>query len=225
MYAQKFPPASPSCFYVLAMTPIEEWIRQRMNELGLSSWSKLQQQARIGRRSLYHLRQGYLQSLKLSQLQSLAAALEWSLEELLSRFHLIPTDHPSRQGEEEELQYQPQPSSPEARDQLQRQTFETLQTLLTQYPTARHLAEIRPQLPAKNLTAFFRSLDQLLQTWGIEAIGSPWEAVPFDPVLHHPDTPDLGLGETVYIRFVGYRKGSTILCPAKVSRTLPRGYT
>ncbi|NJK63682.1 MAG: helix-turn-helix transcriptional regulator [Synechococcaceae cyanobacterium SM2_3_1] len=206
------------------MTPFEESIRQRMQDLGIGSWSKLQQQAGMGRRSLDNVRQGHLQSLKLSQLHSLAAALGWSLEQLLFRFHLIHPEDPSLAHEDQQFHGLTQKSSPAAHDYLQQQTFQQLQTLLTQYPTARHMADANPQLPARNLTALFRSLDQLLHTWGIEAIGSPWEQVAFDPALHHPDTTDLGLGETVYIRFVGYRKGTTILSPAKVSRTLPKGY-
>ena len=34
---------------------------------------------------------------------------------------------------------------------------------------------------------------------------------------------DIQPEELVYIRFVGYREGEQILCPAKVSRTLPGG--
>jgi hypothetical protein len=35
--------------------------------------------------------------------------------------------------------------------------------------------------------------------------------------------PDIQPGEAVYVRFVGYRDGETVLVPAKVSRTLPSG--
>ncbi|MDX2215994.1 MAG: hypothetical protein SFY66_22205 [Oculatellaceae cyanobacterium bins.114] len=100
-------------------------------------------------------------------------------------------------------------------------TFEQLQSLLTSYPTARKMAETKPDLPAKNLVSLFTPLENLLQTWEIEPIGSPWEAVPYDPHLHQPDTDALVAGEPVYIRFIGYRQGDRILCPAKVSRTLP----
>jgi molecular chaperone GrpE (heat shock protein) len=103
----------------------------------------------------------------------------------------------------------------------QTSTFEQLQSLLTSYPTARKMAETKTDLPAKNLVALFTPLENLLETWHIELIGSPWEAVPYDPQLHQPDTDDLTVGESVYIRFVGYRQGHRILCPAKVSRTLP----
>lgn len=102
-------------------------------------------------------------------------------------------------------------------------TFEQLQTLLTNYPTSKKIIQIKPDLPAKNLISLFTSLDNLLQEWGYETIGIPWEQVPYNPQIHQPDMEDIQPEELVYIRFVGYREGEQILCPAKVSRTLPGG--
>ncbi len=107
---------------------------------------------------------------------------------------------------------------------LSNASFKQLQTLLTNYPTASKMAQTKPDLPARNLIALFTPLENLLQTWGIEAIGSPWQQVTYDPQLHQPDADDIAVGESVYIRFVGYRSRTDshqILCPAKVSRTLP----
>lgn len=101
--------------------------------------------------------------------------------------------------------------------------FEQLQPLLTNFPTARQMVEARPDLLAKNLVSLFTPLENLLDSWEYESIGFPWERVPYDPQLHQPDSDDIVEGELVYIRFVGYRDGERILCPAKVSRTLPGG--
>ena len=100
-------------------------------------------------------------------------------------------------------------------------TFSQLQTLLTNYPSVRKMAQAKPDLPAKNLVSLFTPLDNILKSWGYESIGSAWEQVPYNPQLHQPDTDDIAEGELVYIRFVGYREGDRILSPAKVSRTLP----
>ncbi|MEM9218291.1 MAG: molecular chaperone GrpE [Cyanobacteria bacterium P01_F01_bin.150] len=104
-------------------------------------------------------------------------------------------------------------------------SFEQIQTLLTQYPTMQQMAEAKPELPARNLVASLTALDNLLQFWEYQPIGQPWEKVPYDPQQHQGDTFDLEPGETVYVRFVGYRDGKSdrILVPAKVSRTLPGG--
>jgi molecular chaperone GrpE (heat shock protein) len=104
---------------------------------------------------------------------------------------------------------------------VQAAAFEQLQTLLTSYPTARKMAQAKPDLPARNLVALFTPLENLLHDWQIETIGPIWEQVAFDPQLHQPDGEDIATGEPVYVRFIGYRRGDQILCPAKVSRTLP----
>jgi len=104
---------------------------------------------------------------------------------------------------------------------LRDSTFAQLQPLLTTYPSARKMAESKPDLPARNLTALFTPLENLLQTWQIDPIGTAWEQVPFNPQQHQPDADDIAVGEPVYVRFVGYAQGDRILSPAKVSRTLP----
>lgn len=115
--------------------------------------------------------------------------------------------------------------SQQVRQDTQTLMFEQIQTLLTQYPTLRQMATSKPDLPARNLVAALTPLDNLLQFWGYVPIGTPWEALAYDPQLHQGDVGDLQVGETVYVRFVGYREAKThrILIPAKVSRTLPGG--
>jgi molecular chaperone GrpE (heat shock protein) len=117
----------------------------------------------------------------------------------------------------QELQQQSQLSKIE----INRAIFERLQTLLTNYPTACMVAQTKPDLPAKNLVALFTPLENLLSSWGYQAIGQPWEQISYDPQLHQPDNDDIIEGELVYIRFVGYRDRDKILVPAKVSRQLP----
>lgn len=106
---------------------------------------------------------------------------------------------------------------------LRESVFQQLQTLLTNYPSIRQMVQVKPDLAAKNLTSLFTPLDTLFSEWGYERIGTAWEQVRYEPQLHHPDAADIEEDESVYIRFVGYRKGDRILCPAKVSRTLPGG--
>jgi molecular chaperone GrpE (heat shock protein) len=139
--------------------------------------------------------------------QSQIAALEQKVAQLTQECHQL----------QQSLQQQESVLTQEQRQQ----TFSQLQTLLINYPSAVRIVEAKPDLPAKNLLALFTPLENLLQDWGYEAIGSVWQEVAFSPQLHHPDVPDIQPGEPVYIRFIGYRQGNTILCPAKVSRTLP----
>jgi molecular chaperone GrpE (heat shock protein) len=103
--------------------------------------------------------------------------------------------------------------------------FEQLRTLLTNYPTVCKIIELRPELPAKNLVALFTPLNNLLESWGYQPIGQPWEQVSYNPQLHQSDSEQLTEGELVYVKFVGYQEGDKIICPAKVSRTLSAGIT
>ena len=113
--------------------------------------------------------------------------------------------------------------SEQLKSDFHRSTFEQLQTLLTNYPTACEMTKKKPDLPAKNLVALFTSLENLLLNWKYETIDSLWEKVEYNPQFHQPDSNEIEIGESVYVRFVGYKDGDKILCPAKVSRTLPPG--
>lgn len=112
-------------------------------------------------------------------------------------------------------------NSRQLKTDFQEETFEQLHCLLTNYPTAKLMTIVKPDLPAKNLVALFKPLDNLLAHWRFQPIGKPWEQVAYNPQLHQPDYEDLKIGELVFIRFIGYRRGDRILYPAKVSRTLP----
>ncbi|MBE9115719.1 molecular chaperone GrpE [Lusitaniella coriacea LEGE 07157] len=105
---------------------------------------------------------------------------------------------------------------------FQQRSFEELQSLAIGLPTARAMVEAKPELPAKNLLPLFTSLGNLLQSWEYETIGEAWQPLNYDPQWHQPDEEDIEPGELVYVRFIGYRSRDRVLCPAKVSRTLPK---
>lgn len=170
-------------------------------------------------------------STKVQELEALCQRLRDELEarsQQLSTHIQDTTDVDSNQIQELQAQCQQLRYELEARSQqlsidIQDRMFEELRPLLTNYPTACRMIEVRPDLPAKNLVALLTPLENLLQSWGYEPIGQPWEQVPFNPQLHQPDVEDITEGELIYIRFIGYRDHARILCPAKVSRTLPKG--
>lgn len=207
----------------------DQQLRQRMAEVGILSWRALGQQAGVSRRVIQALRQGRIERLRWAQLGSVAMVLEWSIPELLRRL-AIWADPFSEEAEvcsasdSTGVQAIPEPKTPKNQwDSAQAEAFRILQLLLTQYPSAAKLAQVKPELPAQNLVALFRPLDTLLETWRIQPIGAVWAPVAFDPVLHQADRGPLQPGDPVYIRYVGYRRGDEILCPARVSQTLPAG--
>lgn len=106
-------------------------------------------------------------------------------------------------------------SEPEA------ELLDRLLPLLIQYQTLRQIIANNPELPAQQLIPLLVLLDHVVIYWHLEPIGQVWQAVPFTPQFHQADNDEIQLGETVYIRFIGYRSGDKIYAPAKVSRQLP----
>ncbi|WP_242022372.1 helix-turn-helix domain-containing protein [Microcoleus sp. FACHB-831] len=205
----------------------DEMLRDRMASLGIASFTRLQEKAGLTSLRLRQVRRGNIAELRLNQLNKLAFALNWNAAELLQNLGVVPP--PSRQ-EIESLRLE----CLRLRDELEQQktqltaevinsTFQTLQTLLTNYPSIREMVQVKPELPAKNLLSLFTPLDNLISSWGYETIGEAWKQVEYNPQLHQPDAGDIAPGELVYVRFIGYKEGERILIPAKVSRTLPGG--
>lgn len=219
-----------------------EWMQQA----NIPNWQALRQETELSSTALWRLRDGEVNNLNLGELDRVATALGVPLGELLDKLGL-PVESPelaARRLECTQLTNQLQQISKETAalrleglrlhqelqqqrleitQQLQTSTFEQLQTLLTNYPSIHCLVGVKPELPAKNLLSLFTSLDNLLAAWNYEQIGKPWQQVPYDPQIHQPDASDISAGELVYIRFVGYKHQERIICPAKVSRTLPGG--
>ncbi len=209
-------------------------LRERMNQLNIVDWQDLGEKAGLSRFGVRLVRQGDVGKLTVDQLRRLATVLNLNFQEFDRTLLALPlsttiTTNPSEIEElkqqcfrlREELQQQKTQLTADFR----RATFEQLQTLLTNYPAARKMAEAKPDMPAKNLSALFTPLENLLSSWDFETIGLAWEQVSYNPQLHQPDVEDITEGELVYIRFVGYRDGEQILAPAKVSRSLPVGIT
>ncbi len=208
----------------------DQLLISRLNELGMPDFASLQKKSNLTYSRLRQVRCGDLSSLPLKELTQLATALNWTLEELLQNFGIGDTSASKRLLEIEALRTEClrlrealQQQSVELINECHNSTFQQLQTLLTNYPTVRQMVQVKPDLPAKNLTSLFTPLDNLIESWGYEPIGQAWEQVAYDPQLHQPDASDIDVEELVYIRFIGYRKGDRILSPAKVSRTLPSG--
>ena len=224
----------------------DELLLQLMRRNQILNWKKLQQKSGLSNSAMWQLRDGDANLLSLDELEQIAIALSIPLGNFLDKLGILPP-HPeleSKRRECLELQQQLQQLTQEKESlrkdglrlhsELQQQqveltqefrksTFEKLQTLLVNYPSIHQMVKIKPELPAKNLLSSFTPLENLLKEWDYQPIGKPWEQVAYNPQIHQPDTGDIAEGEMVYIRFIGYQHQGNILCPAKVSRTLPGG--
>ena len=153
---------------------------------------------------------------EITELQQAWEQLRWQLQQQTAEMIEFQQKCQRLQSQ---LQQQPSQLNADFRDS----TFAELQALLTKYPSARQIAETKPDLPAKNMMKLFTPLENMLENWGYEPIASVWEQVRYNRNLHKADTDDIQEGEMVYVRFVGYKSGDRVVCPAKVSRTLPAG--
>lgn len=217
---------------ILRSSPLkyDQILMSRLNELGMVSFVSLQNKTNLTSSQMHQVRSGELGLLPLKDLTRLAKALDWTIEEILENFDLadIFSSTALLEAETKELREEClrlrealQNQSVELATDLNYSTFQQLQTLLTSYPSIQQLINAKPNILAKNLISLFSPIDNLLKKWGYEKIGQVWEQVPYNPQLHQADASDIEVGEMVYIRFVGYRDGEKILCPAKVSRNLP----
>ena len=205
----------------------DEWLRLRMTAVNIPTWKELRKKSGLEPLALKRIRQAEVKKINFSQLTKLATVLNWQPEELLPKLGLLPVTENDNllvlHKECERLQSQLEQQKSELTQEIRESIFNQLQTLLTNYPSLRQMIEVKPELPVKNIIALFTPLDNVLESWNYEPIGQAWEQVEYSPELHQADSSDIAVGEKVYIRFVGYRDGERIICPAKVSRTLPGG--
>jgi molecular chaperone GrpE (heat shock protein) len=207
-----------------AMKSHDSLLKNYMKPVGLTTWKQLRDHVKISRSTLHYLRTGQADHLPIHTLKAIAQHLNTDWTKLLQDFSNITFPNLGEQYYQEcqRLQEQLDNQTIQLTRQIQEQTFQKITPLLVQYPTLQQVVQQkRPDLPATTVLNLLKSLENLLQDWGIEPIGTPWQQVTFDPELHQPDTEDIYPGEAVYIRFIGYRTPTRILVRAKVSRTLP----
>jgi len=207
-----------------AMQSHDTLLKNYMKPVGLTTWKQLCDHAKISRSTLHYLRTGQADHLPVYILKAIAQHLHTDWTKLLQDFSntTLPNSGEQYYQECQRLQEQLDTQAIQLTRQTQEQTFQKITPLLVQYPTLQQVVQQkRPDLPATTVLNLLKSLENLLQDWGIEPIGTPWQNVTFDPELHQPDTEDIYPGEAVYIRFIGYRSPTQILVRAKVSRTLP----
>ncbi len=226
-------------------------LRQLMQTVGLPSLAALYRVTGLPRSHIRRLRQGQTQDLPVRSLLKLSLVLQIPLPELLSQFSHTSTgadqawsvfqsykqsDQMAAQqtlkqelstlkSEYQHLQTRLEQQQQTLQQDLQRTALQTLEPLLLQWPTAAYAARNNPQAPAVKVLPLLRPLEQLLQSWQVEPIGTVGEKVPFDPQWHQliNSTAETNPGERVIpgdpvkVRYVGYRHRNQLLYRAKVS--------
>jgi transcriptional regulator with XRE-family HTH domain len=204
-------------------------LRNLMQTAGITTWKELQEQTGFGRSQLNTLRSGQAEKLTLADLERTATVLGLPLTRLLQDFCGISltgfTESAETSQEVQRLYQQLERQERQFRHQTQAELVEKLKPLLVQYPTLQEVVQRRPDYPAQQVLTLLTSLSNLLEDWHLQPIGQVWQPVIYDPENHQADEDDIQAGESVYVRFVGYRSADQVLIRAKVSRSLPSAAT
>lgn len=185
-----------------------------MQQVGIGSFKELGDRAGVSRRQLRYLKQGEIGRIRLGELQKLAAVLEISLTELIEQFVAQAGD--SRE-DYRRIQGQIQQQQEGLREEFQRESLATIESWLLQWQTVKAAVEKNPDLSAEQIIPLVQPVEELMAQWGIEAIASVGEEVPFDPKQHQLLTGTAEVGERVRVRYAGFRWREKLLYRAKVS--------
>jgi molecular chaperone GrpE (heat shock protein) len=203
-------------------------LHQLMDRVGISSLSELSQRSGISELQLIRLQYGLLPKMQIDIAIALSQVLQISVDKLLSLFcpdYSPSQDEPQKDStatdalkqEYQRLQQQLEQQRETLIEEFKKESLQCLESWLLQWPTAEAVAQQNPQLPAMKLLPLMKPITDLLQSWGIEAIASVGETVPYDPQWHQLMEGNADSGEQVKIRYVGYRQGEKLLYRAKVS--------
>lgn len=193
-------------------------LRTLMQAVGLGSYRALARAAGVSRGAVDRLRQGQVGRLPVQTLLQLSQALQVPITDLIAQFG-APTDLPAPRGGASV----PSPDQDgDRRRQFQAEALTCLEPWLRQWPTALAAAQRQPDLPASRLLPLTRPWQELLQHWGVTAIGEVGAELPYDPQVHQPLQGHITPGQTVRVRYLGYRQGDRLLYRAQVSEVPSR---
>ncbi|MDB9312546.1 nucleotide exchange factor GrpE [Spirulina sp. CS-785/01] len=196
-------------------------LRQLMAQAEIQSFAELSRVAGVSRWQVRQVRQGNIGQMRVENVAKIAHALQLSLSEFLREF--TETEN-SPQGEVTELQQechrlsqQLQTQQDTLLEQFHQSSLQVLETWLLQWPTAVKATEKNPELPASRLIPLLSPVENLMKQWGVEKIASVGEECPYNPQEHELMEGTAQPGETVRVRYVGYRYQGKLLYRARVS--------
>ena len=206
-------------------------LQDLMQRVNIPSFRALSRTASVSERQILRLRRFGVEQMRMDVLLKLSQALQVSLSELVATFSQLdlvrdkdaPTQELLQQITDLKREYSRSQLQLEQQRQVllqefQQSSLQLLESLLLQFPTAAHKARENPNLPAINIVPLvLKPLERLLQQWEVEAIAPVGAELPYDPQMHQLMEGTAQPGETVKVRYSGYRQGEKLLYRAKVS--------
>ncbi len=193
-----------------------------MQQANIPSFKQLTRLAGVSEWQVRQLRQGNLAKMRVENLEKLAKALQISLTKLIGEFSPDLSDrHPEIDWKREcdRLQQQLEGQQEDLIQDFQRECLQIIESWLLQWPTVVNAVQNNPQLPAIRLLPLIKPIETLIEQWGLEAIAAVGEEIAYDPQWHQLMEGSAEVGETVKVRYVGYRdREKKLLYRAKVSK-------
>ena len=204
-------------------------LRVLLEKAGLKNCQELSKNTGISQWQLTRLQYGLMHRMPLETILNLSVALNISLDQLIATFvpeSKYPEDwQPQEEKTNSEIENQEYQRLQQTIEQ-QKETLElefrsaslqAIESWLLQWPTAVAAIGKNPELPAERLLLLMKPIEELVSHWGVEAMYSVGEELPYDPQWHELMKGDAEPGDMVQIRYVGYKLGGNILHKAKVS--------
>ncbi len=192
-----------------------------MRSRGVSTFKELSRESGISEQQIRRLRRGQIGQMRLETLQKLSQALQVTIADLLKTFlenqEETPQTSATLQHEYQRLQSQLSQQRGDLWQEFQQTSLQTLEPWLLQWSAAAYAAQQNPQLTAVKLLPLMRPIEQLIQQWGITAIGTVGSEIPYDPQFHQLMSGKAEPGELVKVRYVGYQQPDRLLHRVKVS--------
>jgi DNA-binding Xre family transcriptional regulator len=204
-----------------------ETLQLLMQQAGLKSLRELSRKAGVSRWQVQQLRSGKALQMRGENLLKLSEALQVPFNDLLSQFSQgeFPTqqtadptaDMTSYQAEYDRLKTEMAQQGEALMVEFQQSCLQIMESWLKQWPKAVYAAEKNPQLAAVKLLPLMRPIEQLIKSWGVEAIAPVGSQVSYDPRWHQLIQGTAEPGQMVTVKSPGYRQGDKLLYRSEVS--------
>ncbi len=220
-------------------------LQELMQRVNISSFKSLSRVSGVSERQILRLRQGKVAQMRLDTLIKLSTVLQISVSELIAVFLNLdvlsditssidsdtllvsePVEFPINdntqsleilQKEYQEVLLKMSQQREFLWQEFQLSSLYLLESFLLQWPKAAQRAQENPQLPAINIVPLVqKSIEKLLQAWGITEIAPVGREVTYDPQLHQLTNGNVQVGEIVKVYYPGYLQGNKLLYRAHV---------
>ncbi len=212
-------------------------LKELMQQRGITSFNSLAKTTGVSLHKLQQLRRGNLQKFRLEELQKLSQILGISLTNLLTTFAGVAVDnqdsgqdlehdssHQIKESQEialfhqeyQRLENQIQEMRSHLLQEFQQTSLQTLETWLLQWERVANHARNHPEFSAAKILPLIRPVEQLIQSWGVEAIASLGAEIPYNPQKHRLQIGLANPGDLVKVHSPGYIYQGKILHRAEV---------